>query len=179
MKQKKVTIIKKLIASLLSLVFLIANPLMAQANWQQPEPPSTYLNPNEVNANNPDPLTEALNKAGTSPFNTDTASLPNNKPSQPATVDIIQGKLTLNSTDLKIPAEGSPVILHWTYTSGSTQVGPFVFPFSLTILLTISFLKPIQKGKLLATSMTQPVDVLSRLPLMAIFGNTVMIIKEI
>ena len=125
MSWKKARIIRKLIASLLSCVFLLANPLMAQANWQQHQTPNTYLNPNEVNANNPDPLTEAMNKAGTSPFNTDTAGLPNNKPSQPATVDIIQGKLILNSTDLKIPAEGSPVILHRTYNSGSTQVGPF------------------------------------------------------
>ena len=56
MSWKKDRIIRKLLASLLSLVFLIANPLAAKADWSQPEPPSTYLNPNEINANNPNPI---------------------------------------------------------------------------------------------------------------------------
>lgn len=125
MTWKKAKIIRKLLASLLSLVILIANPLTAKADWSQPEPPSTYLNPNELNANNPNPLTEALNKIGASPLNSDSAnSLPTNKTSNYGKVDTVQGKLTLDSTDVKIPSNGFPLALHRVYNS-NTQTGPF------------------------------------------------------
>ena len=126
MSWKKAKIIKKLLALFLSVFIIISNPLAAKADWSQPEPPSTYLDPNAINANNPNPLTEALNKISTSPFSSDTtSSLPTNRSSSYGTVDTVQGKLSLDSTDITIPSNGFPLTLHRVYNSNNTQIGPF------------------------------------------------------
>ncbi|KJS00177.1 MAG: hypothetical protein VR68_01165 [Peptococcaceae bacterium BRH_c4a] len=93
--------------------------------WQQPQPPGAYLNPNDINANNPDPLTGALSNVAQSPFSSLSTGLPKDSSSKPASVDIAGGMLNLSKTDLKIQSNGFPLTINRTYSSGNTRTGPF------------------------------------------------------
>jgi len=133
MKKRTARTLKKILASILTVIFFLTSPLMSKAYaWQQPQPPSTYLNPSQINANNPDPLTDAVSKVGQSPFGQLTSGLPKNGPNKPGSVDIALGRLSLNDTDVKIPSNGFPLNFQRSYNSGNTVTGPFGIGWDFT-----------------------------------------------